>query len=281
MGPVLYHYPVDRPIHLLIVEKETQKLLLYRYDGNYRQIKSYFCASGENPGKKRKEKDEKTPEGIYFNDRTFRDRKVTVFGDRAFGLNYPDVFDSLAGNRGSGIFIHGSNRPVAPYSTNGCLVLDNGDIADLDGRIDLKQTPVIIGERLPYRFGRVDRDLSELIPFLKQAMLPEKYAGMPADIHELTVLGFEDRVVALGRVTVKAAGSISGISKLYLAGPGKTLLVLVRREWAEEAEKVAAAPADAGQKSGAKAAIRQTGQRARTPWFYGGIMAPRPGRASG
>jgi len=237
-GPVLYHDPADQTIHFILVEKAEQKLHLYRYDGRYQRLKSYFCATGENQGKKRKEKDEKTPEGIYFNDRTFRDRKITVFGDRAFGLNYPDIFDNLDGNKGSGIFIHGSNRKVAPYSTNGCLVMDNTDISDLDKRVDIHQTPVIIGERLPYRFGPVKRDISELIPFLKKALLPEKYAGKPTEFKGLTVLGFSDRVVATGHLRIRDKEEIHGTSRLFLAGPGKTLLVLVKREWSEERRKI-------------------------------------------
>ncbi|MBW1752999.1 MAG: L,D-transpeptidase [Deltaproteobacteria bacterium] len=233
-GPILYHKAGSKPIHLILVEKATQKLHLYLYDGRYRRIKSYSAATGENQGKKKREKDEKTPEGIYFNTKTYRDSKITIFGDRAFGLNYPDVFDKFEGNRGSGIFVHGSDKDVSPFSTNGCIALDNHDLADLDQRIQFEKTPVIIGDRLPYRFKTLERDISELIPFLKQAMVPEKYAHLKTDFSSLTVLGFGERVVATGTVRIKEAGNIQGVSRLYLAGPGKKLLVLVKREWDEE-----------------------------------------------
>ena len=233
-GPILYHKAGSKPIHLILVEKATQKLHLYLYDGRYRRIKSYSAATGENQGKKKREKDEKTPEGIYFNTKTYRDSKITIFGDRAFGLNYPDVFDKFEGNRGSGIFVHGSDKDVSPFSTNGCIALDNHDLADLDQRIRFKKTPVIIGERLPYRFKTVERDVSELIPFFKQAMVPERYAHLKTDFSSLTVLGFGERVVATGTVRIKEAGNIQGVSRLYLAGPGKNLLVLAKREWHEE-----------------------------------------------
>jgi murein L,D-transpeptidase YafK len=237
-GPVLYHEPANRPIHLILVKKSTQTLQLVRYDGKYQRIGNYFCATGENKGKKRREKDEKTPEGIYFNNKTFRDDEITVFGDRAFGLNYPDIFDNLSGNRGSGIFLHGSNRPVTAYSTNGCLALNNRDLADLDNQVNIKHTPFIIGEHLPYRYGAVKRDLSELIPFLKQSFLPDKYAGMPAEYDELTVLEFEDRIVARAQIRINSDDEIHGTSRIYLSGPGETLLVLVKREWEEERRKI-------------------------------------------
>ena len=242
-GPILYHKAGSEPIHLILVEKATQKLHLYLYDGRYRRIKSYAVGTGENQGKKKREKDEKTPEGIYFNTKTYRDSKITIFGDRAFGLNYPDVFDKFEGNRGSGIFVHGSDKDVSPFSTNGCVALNNADIADLDKRIQFKKTPVIIGESLPYRFKTVERDVSELIPFFKQAMVPERYAHLKTDFTALAVLGFGERVVATGKVRIKEAGNLEGVSRLYLAGPGKNLLVLAKREWHEEKPGVVRAKA--------------------------------------
>jgi len=242
-GPILYHKAGSEPIHLILVEKAIQKLHLYLYDGRYRHIKSYTVGTGENQGKKKREKDEKTPEGIYFNTKTYRDSKITIFGDRAFGLNYPDVFDKFEGNRGSGIFVHGSDKNVSPFSTNGCVALNNADIADLDKRIQFKKTPVIIGESLPYRFKTVERDVSELIPFFKQAMVPERYAHLKTDFSDLTVLGFGERVVATGKIRIKEAGHLEGVSRLYLAGPGKNLLVLAKREWHEEKPGVVLAKA--------------------------------------
>ncbi len=242
-GPVLWHKGDSDPIYLILVEKAIQKLHLYRFDGSYMLIKSYSCVTGENKGKKRKENDEKTPEGIYFNVKTYRDTKVTLFGDRAFGLNYPDSFDNLEGNRGSGIFIHGSNKDITPFSTNGCLVLKNQDLADLDKYIQFKKTPIIIGDRLPYRFGATHRDLTNIMPFLRQAMLPESYNRFKPEFDYVTVLGYKDRVVAASRVRIKEVDDLDGFSRLYLAGPDKNLLVLFKREWSEEKRKVTLAKA--------------------------------------
>ncbi len=236
-GPVLYFKPGGVPLYLILIEKASQELSLYHYDGAYKLIKRYRCVTGQRHGKKQREKDKKTPEGIFFNTKTFRDKKITIFGDRAFGLNYPDIFDEFDGNGGSGIFIHGTNRALDSYSSNGCLVMRNSELKTLDNRIDFKLTPVIIGERLPYTFAASERDFAELIPFLKNAMLPPKYAGLDSEISSLVILGMQERVVALGEVIIKkTAGSenIRGYSKLYLAGPGANFLVLIKREWHEE-----------------------------------------------
>ncbi len=236
-GPVLYFKPGSVPLHLILIEKASQELSLYHYDGAYKLIKRYRCVTGQRHGKKQQEKDKKTPEGIFFNTKTFRDNKITIFGNRAFGLNYPDIFDVFEGNGGSGIFIHGTNRALDSYSSNGCLVMRNSEIKELDNRIDFRLTPVIIGERLPYAFASPKRNFAELTPFLKNAMLPKKYAGRIAEISSLVILGMQERVVVLGDVIInKTAGSknIRGYSKLYMAEPGASFLVLIKREWREE-----------------------------------------------
>lgn len=250
-GPVLYDKGGGRVLYLILIEKALQELSLYRYDGEYTLIQRRRCVSGKRHGKKRKEKDQKTPEGIFFNTKTFRDDEITIFGDRAFGLNYPDIFDELEGNGGSGIFIHGTNRPLDAYSSNGCLVMRNAELKALDTRIDFKTTPVIIGERLPYTFTASKRDFNELLPFLKKAMLPKKYAGLDASIDSLIVLGMQERVVALGELIIDKEGGperIRGYSRLYLAEPGDHFLVLVKREWREEKAPITVARAETRKK---------------------------------
>jgi len=233
-GPILFYKGNGKPIYLILVEKAFQKLHLYTYDGRYKLIKSYNCSTGEQPGKKQNENDEKTPEGIYFNIKSYRDSKVTLFGDRAFGLNYPDIFDDLEGNGGNGIFIHGSNQTIKPFSTNGCVVLNTRDLADLDRRASLEKTPVIIASHLPYRFEPAKKQLSELMRLLKQAMLPESYRSLNREFKHIAVIGFQKRVVAVGEVRIKDSKNTRGFSRLYLYRPGKDLMVLLKREWSEE-----------------------------------------------
>lgn len=233
-GPILFYKGNGTPIYLILVEKAFQKLHLYRYNGRYKLIKSYNCSTGEQRGKKQKENDEKTPEGIYFNIKAYRDSKVTLFGDRAFELSYPDIFDRIEGNFGNGIFIHGSNQSIKPFSTNGCVVLNTRDLADLDRRAPLNKTPVIIADHLPYRFGPAKKQLSELMRLLKQAMLPESYQSLHREFRHIAVIGFQKRVVAMGEVKINDSKNTIGFSRLYLYRPEKDLMVLLKREWSEE-----------------------------------------------
>jgi hypothetical protein len=233
-GPILFHKGNGKAVHLILVKKALQKLYLYCYDGHYQLIKTYNCSTGEHRGKKQKENDQKTPEGIYFNISVYRDSKITLFGDRAFGLNYPDIFDNLEGNFGSGIFIHGSNQTIKPFSTNGCVVLNNRDLADLDQQVSLEKTPVIIGNQLPYRFEPVGKEPSELMMLLKQAMLPERYQPLNRKFRYITIFGFKKRIVAVSEVKIKDRKKIHGFSRIYLYRPHKNHLVLLKREWREQ-----------------------------------------------
>lgn len=262
-GPIVYRAPGSPPLHLILVEKATQTLKLYRFDGAYALIKTYACATGEAKGKKRVENDEKTPEGIYFNTKIYRDRKVTVFGDRAFELNYPNPYDAMEGNGGHGIYIHGSNRKVTPYSTNGCVALDNADLADLDKRIDVKETPVIIGETLPYRFNAPGGDLASLLPTVRQAMRPASLARSDAPVEDLTVLAFGDTRLATGRLKDGTGKTAGGRSRLYMAQPSPEMTMLIRREWLAEAPPT---PPKAGAASSDAAAVERTVESWRQAW---------------
>lgn len=233
-GPILFHKGNGKPVHLILVEKSLQKLHLYCYDGRYHLVKSYDCSTGEAYGKKQEENDKKTPEGIYFNVKSYRDSKITLFGDRAFGLSYPDIFDSLEGKCGNGIFIHGSDQPIKPFSTNGCVVLNTRDLADLDQRIQLEKTPVIIAERLSYRFKPSKKELDELMVLLRQAMLPERYRALNPQFRYITVIGFEKRVVAVSEVRINDGRNKIGFSRLYIYRSGEDILELLKREWSEE-----------------------------------------------
>ena len=58
--------PHASPHHVILVEKSSQRLFIYQFDGDYELIATYHCATGENLGDKRASGDRKTPEGIYF-----------------------------------------------------------------------------------------------------------------------------------------------------------------------------------------------------------------------
>lgn len=122
--------------------------MLFEQGESLKHIKTFTCSTGENPGTKRISGDAKTPEGVYFITEVFQDNEITVFGSRAFHLDYPNVFDKYDGNNGDGIFIHGTNKTLIPYSSNGCITLNNDDLEKLAPFLTVKTIPVIVVEAL-------------------------------------------------------------------------------------------------------------------------------------
>ncbi|MDA8418155.1 MAG: L,D-transpeptidase family protein [Desulfobacteraceae bacterium] len=120
-----------KPIYCILVEKDRQRLLVLRHDGRLQVEAEYRIGTGAHPGPKREEGDSRTPEGVYFITKGYLDHKLSVFGTRAYHLNYPNYFDLRQGRTGFGIFLHGTNRPLQPASSNGCVTLDNGDLDKL------------------------------------------------------------------------------------------------------------------------------------------------------
>jgi murein L,D-transpeptidase YafK len=149
-GPVLsYCYQGKLPeTRLVVVDKSRQRILVFRYMGRLMLEYEYPCATGTNPGAKEKEGDERTPVGIYFTTHRYQDRKITIFGDRAIHLNYPNPFDRDAGRQGDGIYLHGTNQELKPRSTNGCVTMRNQDLAVLEPLITEQLTPVVVVESL-------------------------------------------------------------------------------------------------------------------------------------
>ena len=137
--------------HAVVVETSTQTLYLFSYDGSFKEIKNYRCSTGEVPGAKSRSGDRKTPVGVYFFTKEFKKRDLTpIYGTRAFPMDYPNVLDRQAGYSGNAIWLHGTNKPIKPRDSNGCIALANPHIDALDSYITLNRTPIIVVDTLSY-----------------------------------------------------------------------------------------------------------------------------------
>ena len=65
-------------------------------------------------------------------------------------LDYPNLFDKRTGKNGDNIWIHGTNKPLQPNQSNGCVALRNQDIENLSRYIFLGKTPIIIEESIKW-----------------------------------------------------------------------------------------------------------------------------------
>jgi len=142
---------VPRGEYVLLVDKKEQKLHVYRSGGSWHHVKSYKCTTGKRLGDKTRSQDLRTPEGVYRFTRVIEKRDLApIYGVRAFVLNYPDSMDVRRGKDGGGIWLHGLNRPLVNWDTNGCIGLRNPDILDVSRYIKLASTPIIITDEIHY-----------------------------------------------------------------------------------------------------------------------------------
>lgn len=100
--------------------------------------------TGKITGGKTKEGDLKTPLGVYSLTKKLPSPDQ-FYGPLALVTNYPNTFDKIQGNTGSGIWIHG--LPLSgerdPY-TKGCIALENQDLVTLDKSINFSNSIVLI-----------------------------------------------------------------------------------------------------------------------------------------
>ena len=138
--------------YAIVVEKNTQRLFLYKYDGKmYKEINVFKCSTGEARGAKSVSGDKKTPEGVYFFTKEHKKKELApIYGTKALPTDYPNLLDRIAGRDGHSIWMHGTNKPLKARDSNGCVALANPDIEKLAKYITLNRTPIIIVDKISY-----------------------------------------------------------------------------------------------------------------------------------
>ncbi|NTV32275.1 MAG: L,D-transpeptidase family protein [Deltaproteobacteria bacterium] len=165
----LLKWPEKGSEYAILVDKSLQKVFVYHRDNPYQPHRTYTCSTGENQGPKVREKDRKTPEGVYFFVRAIDKKELLpIYGSRAYALDYPNVIDRKEGKNGHGIWFHGLNKPLKPRDTNGCVALVNPDIDDLANFIRIDDTPVIVSERIEMVApSEMEKDREEVIRIIE------------------------------------------------------------------------------------------------------------------
>ena len=151
---MLVSFGADKaPRYAIIVEKKTQTLFLFSHEnGVTREVLRFKCSTGETSGPKTKFGDSRTPEGVYFFIKEHLKKDLTpIYGTRAYPIDYPNIMDRLAGRDGNAIWLHGTNKPLKPRDSNGCIVMENSDIDALATYITLNRTPIVIVQSLSFR----------------------------------------------------------------------------------------------------------------------------------
>ena len=141
--------------HAIVVDLSKSRLYLFDNSQSYpRLIKNFFISMGRGGAGKFDEGDLKTPLGVYFIQSYISPEQLAdKYGAGAYPINYPNAWDRMNGRTGHGIWLHGTrsgtyNRPQ--LASEGCVVLPNDDLLNIGAHIDLKNTPMLIGEEIEW-----------------------------------------------------------------------------------------------------------------------------------
>jgi len=164
-------YPATGPVShkghlhtLILVDKKTNLLHLAHYedDDSFKILKTYHVTMGKVKGDKEEEGDLKTPEGVYqFSMRLTPPSLKRKFGPLAFYIDYPNVYDRIAGCTGFDIMLHATDTPERlkkDYDSEGCIVMKSEALEELQKSIQLKLTPILIFNDLTPEYQKGGRD---------------------------------------------------------------------------------------------------------------------------
>ncbi|MBT8490274.1 MAG: L,D-transpeptidase, partial [Deltaproteobacteria bacterium] len=149
--------------YAIIVDKTMQKIFVFHFSaGMFDMVYEADCSTGKNQGMKIVSGDGRTPEGIYFATKFYGDADLSsIYGSMAFDLDYPNLLDKREGKNGNNIWMHGTNKPLRPYQSNGCVTLANSDIDAISRYVTLYKTPVIIQDYIRWVPRKVRNSLKK------------------------------------------------------------------------------------------------------------------------
>ncbi|MBX2809376.1 MAG: L,D-transpeptidase family protein [Cellvibrionaceae bacterium] len=145
--------------YALLAELVSGQLHIYQRqaDGHFIPVQTMEASIGKAGYGKQREGDNKTPVGVYrITSHLTAEQLDDFYGNAAYPLNYPNVWDRLNQRTGYGIWLHAEplgftdkTRPLR--DSNGCLVLSNNDIDALAPYLAMGITPIVMTPRLTLR----------------------------------------------------------------------------------------------------------------------------------
>ena len=142
--------------YVLIVDQSRHRMFLYKnQNGIPVYVDDFYTTIGKNGYGKVFEGDKKTPLGIYFFTHFIEPSTLPdMYGDGAFPINYPNIWDKRNGRTGTGIWLHGTPYAVfsrPPEDSDGCVIISNNDFKALAPYISVNQvTPLILAKEIKW-----------------------------------------------------------------------------------------------------------------------------------
>lgn len=146
----------DKQDYILVVDQSRHRMFLYRnHNGMPVYVNDFYVTIGKEGTGKTFEGDQKTPLGVYFVTRFIEsDMLPDLYGDGAFPINYPNIWDRRNGRTGTGIWLHGTPSDIfsrPPDDSDGCVIISNDDLKSLAPYIAAGQTtPLILANEIKW-----------------------------------------------------------------------------------------------------------------------------------
>jgi murein L,D-transpeptidase YafK len=155
------------PPYAILVDKSKKKIhVVDNSSGSPVVIESYDSDLGKNPGDKHSLGDHRTPEGVYFLERHLEGPGLDAekYGVKAFVTNYPNLFDVREGKSGGGIWLHAiADKVGLERGSRGCVVVRNDTIKKIEHYISLRQTPLMIFDKVQWVTTEQNKHDSDLL----------------------------------------------------------------------------------------------------------------------
>ena len=135
--------------YVLVADLQFGRVYLYQNsDGQASLVRDYYLSVGKAGFGKQVEGDNKTPVGVYSIIKHIEGAKLPdLYGKGAFPIDYPNRYDKSLKRTGYGIWLHGTPSDTyarAPWSSEGCFVLSNDDLLDIQQYLDVGARPPVI-----------------------------------------------------------------------------------------------------------------------------------------
>jgi murein L,D-transpeptidase YafK len=145
-GEIRYALAVDAARARLYVFENTATGL--------HRVADFYVTMGKLGIGKNREGDKRTPIGVYTITSFKPDKELEeLYGAGAYPLSYPNEWDNRQNRNGYGIWLHGVPRDTysrPPKASDGCVVLSNEDLMQIERYISIGKTPIVISPSLTW-----------------------------------------------------------------------------------------------------------------------------------
>ena len=145
----------DNIPYAFLIELSKSRLYLVKNNNSVPEIIADFYVSiGKAGFNKKASGDNKTPIGVYKITSHLIDEDLPeLYGNGAYPINYPNIWDKRRKKTGYGIWIHGVPRDVysrPPLTSEGCIVTSNHTLRKLKPYTIIGKTPVVLVENIKW-----------------------------------------------------------------------------------------------------------------------------------